>query len=572
FELAKMIREHPRFQKTAMIFISAIHMTESDYLRGYEAGAVDYLSVPVIPELLRAKVRVFAELFRKTRALQELNQELERRVLQRTEALEASSAELRRSEQDRSLALAAGNMGFWAHEVSSGKWFWDEGQSHILGVPHDGISPSLAWLKRAVHPDDFPRLQQVMTALTPEKGTGDIELRFIRPSGEIRWCALAAVASFNEAGAAVRFSGVTTDITERKDTETRQALLAREVDHRAKNALAVVQAIVRLARRDNIDDYVRAIEGRIGALAQTHELLSQARWEGADVLRLVLEELAPYHSENRSRVTATGPTITVLPETAQAVAMTIHELATNAVKHGSLSNDDGRVDIGWRYCDGALSISWVESGGPPVTPPDRKGFGTKIIGSFNGRDRGRVAFDWRPEGLHFDISLLCKVKTSEPAAGLHASFASAPAKKAPAFPPPLPRGETRILLVEDEMLVGIFMHELLNSIGYKATLPVGRLADAMASARSEKFDCAVLDMNLQGEIVYPLADLLRSQQVPFIFLTGYSPKGIDSRFEDVPVLQKPVGQDELEGTLAAVLSGCPPLPPDGAGMEIAVQA
>jgi PleD family two-component response regulator len=101
FELAQMIREHPRFQKTAIIFISAIHLTESDYLRGYEAGAVDYLSVPVIPELLRAKVRVFAELFRKTRDLQQLNDELERRVTERTEALELSSDKLRQSEQGR---------------------------------------------------------------------------------------------------------------------------------------------------------------------------------------------------------------------------------------------------------------------------------------------------------------------------------------------------------------------------------------------------------------------------------------------------------------------------------------
>src|SRR6202012_3175070 len=138
------------------------------------------------------------------------------------------------------------------------------------------------------------------------------------PDAQTKWCHIAAVGSFGEAGDLIRISGVTTDITFRKDAESRQALLAREVDHRAKNALAVVQAIVRLARRDNIEDYVRAIEGRIGALAQTHELLSQARWEGADVMRLVLEELAPYRGENRSRVTATGPSITVLPETAQA--------------------------------------------------------------------------------------------------------------------------------------------------------------------------------------------------------------------------------------------------------------
>src|SRR6202451_3075405 len=108
FELAAMIREHPRFQRTAIIFISAIHLSEADYLRGYEAGAVDYLSVPVVPELLRAKVRVFAELFRQTRQLRQLNEDLESRVAERTDALKTSAGQLRSSEQGRSLALAAG--------------------------------------------------------------------------------------------------------------------------------------------------------------------------------------------------------------------------------------------------------------------------------------------------------------------------------------------------------------------------------------------------------------------------------------------------------------------------------
>src|SRR5580698_5632639 len=136
FELAKMIREHPRFQKTAIIFISAIHLSESDYLRGYEAGAVDYVSVPVVPELLRAKVRVFAELFRKTRDLQKLNDDLERRVAERTEALALSADRLRKSEQGRGLAMVAGNMGSWDFDAVSGSWFWDEGQSRIFGVDH----------------------------------------------------------------------------------------------------------------------------------------------------------------------------------------------------------------------------------------------------------------------------------------------------------------------------------------------------------------------------------------------------------------------------------------------------
>jgi two-component sensor histidine kinase/DNA-binding response OmpR family regulator len=552
FELAKMIREHPRFQKTAIIFVSAIHMTESDYLRGYEAGAVDYLSVPVVPELLRAKVRVFAELFRKTRDLQHLNLELENRVSERTRALEISTLELRRSEQDRSLALAAGNMGSWAFEVSSGKWFWDEGQSQILGVPHDGLSPSLSIVRKAIHPDDFPIFQKVMAELSPEKSNCDIQLRIVRPTGEMRWCSFGAVGTFDESGNASRFSGVTTDITERKEAETRQMLLAREVDHRAKNALAVVQAIVRLARQDNIAEYVKAVEGRIGALAQTHELLSRARWEGADILRLILDELAPYCSEENSRVAAIGPTIIILPETAQSVAMAIHELATNAAKYGSLSCATGRVDVSWTHFEDTLTISWIESGGPLVSPPQTKGFGTKIISSFNGPERGCVTFDWLPEGLHFMLQLPCKANPSETMARAVPPVPSFQIPGESAATGMAWRG-SRVLLVEDEIMVGIFMQELLRDIGFDVTLQL-RLEDAIAFARTETFDFAVLDMNLNGQIVYPLGDLLKAKGVPFLFLTGYSADGIESRFSDIPVLQKPVAEDALKDALAYLAS------------------
>src|SRR5580658_1849716 len=131
FQLAAMIREHPRFRKTAIIFISAIHLTDVDRLRGYEMGAVDYVPVPVIPEVLRAKVRVFAELHRKTRELQSLNAELERRVNERTADLASSNERLVESERRRSLALAAGQMGSWDYDVRNGDWKCDEGQYRI---------------------------------------------------------------------------------------------------------------------------------------------------------------------------------------------------------------------------------------------------------------------------------------------------------------------------------------------------------------------------------------------------------------------------------------------------------
>ena len=538
FELAKMIREHPRFQKTAIIFISAIHLTESDYLRGYEAGAVDYMSVPVVPELLRAKVRVFAELFRKTRDLQQLNNDLEHRVAERTEALAVSGDRLRQSEQRRSLALMAGRMGSWDHDFLAGSWFWDEGQSHVLGVDHATFAPSMEAILPLIHPEDRVRLADAVRALTPARPDSSVEFRIVRPDGETRWCSIAAVAAFDPVGALVRLSGVTTDITDRKEAENRQILLAGEVDHRAKNTLAVVQAIVRLARRDSVEEYSRAIEGRIAALAQTHELLSQSRWEGANIERLVLEEVAPYQGEGAPRVVITGDPLLLRPEQAQIVALALHELATNAAKYGSLSVPDGKVEIAWKLDNTLLTLSWKECGGPTVVRPSKAGFGTKIISSLGANKRDKVAFDWNPAGLKFTLDLRV---ADEVKVGL-------------AVPPQKQVNASRLLLVEDELIVGAFMQDLLETIGYRTTQPIGRLAEAIQAANAERFDGAVLDMNLNGELVYPLAELLTSQKVPFVFVTGYAPRGVDSRFQAVPVLQKPVAEEELASTLKAILA------------------
>src|SRR5438270_2098729 len=158
FELAGMIREHPRFQQTAMIFISAIQVSDIDRLRGYEMGAVDYVPVPVIPEVLRAKVRVFADLYRKTRQLETLNQELERRVAERTGELEASNARLRESEQRRSVALAAGQMGSWDWNITTGECTWDAGQHRIFGAEPGAFALIYANIRPYIHPDDLARI------------------------------------------------------------------------------------------------------------------------------------------------------------------------------------------------------------------------------------------------------------------------------------------------------------------------------------------------------------------------------------------------------------------------------
>jgi PAS domain S-box-containing protein len=220
FELATMIREHPRFERTAIIFVSAVHMTDLDRLRGYEVGAVDYLPVPVVPDLLRAKVRVFADLYRKTRQLERLNAELERRVAERTAALETSTARLRESEQRRSLALAAGHMGSWEWDLASNAQLWDEGQHRIFGTDPARVAPTAEAALALVHDEDRDLLRRLAADAIRQGSAYDAEFRILRPNGEIRWCVIGAAPTLDGAGRPSRFSGVTYDITERKATET----------------------------------------------------------------------------------------------------------------------------------------------------------------------------------------------------------------------------------------------------------------------------------------------------------------------------------------------------------------
>ncbi|MBR1125536.1 PAS domain-containing protein [Bradyrhizobium lablabi] len=405
FELAAMIRDHPRFQKTAMIFISAIQVSDLDRLRGYEMGAVDYVPVPVVPEVLRAKIKVFAELYRKTRQLERLNAELEDRVRARTAELEQSHARLLESEQRRSLAIAAGRMGSWDWDWVNGDWMWDEGQYQILGLDPKTFVATPANIQALLHPDDLEEPRRALAQFQKGAKSYEAEFRIIRPDGQMRWCVGTAAATHDKAGRVVRVSGVTVDITERKHAEERQNLLAREVDHRAKNALALAQSIVRLTRGENVKAYIQSVEGRINALARVHTVLSLSSWQGAEIRRLVDEELAPY-SDGNQIAPLSGPEIQLQPATAQTLALALHELVTNSAKYGALSTQEGRLSINWENETGLLRLVWEETGGPPVETPTSRGFGTQsVIASIESQLGGNAEFDWRREGLLCRLSV-----------------------------------------------------------------------------------------------------------------------------------------------------------------------
>lgn len=200
-------------------------------------------------------------------------------------------------------------------------------------------------------------------------------------------------------------------VLEQKRTlsEAQISILARETEHRGKNLLMNVQAIVRLSQSETTDGLKAVIEGRIEALANVHSLFNKSRWTGADLESLIKQELSPYSRNGQMRTLIDGPNVMLKPDQAETMAVAVHELATNAAKHGALSVTTGQVRVEWSrsaHPDGRLVLRWTEAGGPPVSPPTRKGFGTNVLEAMIlSREGGDVKLTWHAEGLVCEIAL-----------------------------------------------------------------------------------------------------------------------------------------------------------------------
>ena len=225
--------------------------------------------------------------------------------------------------------------------------------------------------------------------------------------GQHRWFLSRALPIRDAEGRVTLWFGTNTDITEQRRADEVRQILAREVDHRAKNALAVVQSLLRLtpARGEEARRFATAVADRVSAMARAHQLLSADRWAGAELKALVQEEMAAYQIGGSSRVQISGPSVRLPPDAAQPISMLLHELATNAAKYGALSAPGGQVQVTWEYdakADGDFRLDWRETGGPPVTSPPSdtpRGFGSKLIEMTVVQLSGRVEFDWKPTGL-----------------------------------------------------------------------------------------------------------------------------------------------------------------------------
>lgn len=340
------------------------------------------------------------------------------------------------------------------------------------------------------------------------------------------------------------------DITERRANEEARLLLAREVDHRAKNALAVVQALVSLTRAPTKEAFVIAVRGRVAALARAHTLLSRNRWEGADLARVITDETAAYQRPGQVRLD--GPSLKLAPDAVQPISLLVHELATNAVKYGALSVEQGRVQVGWRIADNLdLELIWTETGGPGVVKPLNKGFGSTLVSEVTTRQLGgRVDAAWNADGLALTVSL--PPRNYRLATGPDATAARKRGEVGPGTGPG--DGGGLILIVEDEVLVAMELTDGLRQLGWDVLGPAATADEALTLlAGSRQPDAAILDINLAGKLVFPLAELLRARNIPFVFCTGYEEIGGDGRYRDTPVVRKPVNLGQLGDELRKVL-------------------
>ena len=281
---------------------------------------------------------------------------------------------------------------------------WNKGAERIFGyTAEEAIGQPITF----IIPED--RLDEERTILTRIRRGERIEhYETVRrhKHGSLIVVSLSVSPVRNAEGKVIGASKIARDITEQKRSQEQIATLAGEAEHRSRNLLAIVQATVHLPQSETPTGLKQAIEGRIQALANVQSLFVQSRWVGAELSTIAAQELAPYLEAKGARVRLDGPQLLLEPSTAQAIAIVLHELATNAVKYGALSVPDGQVVLAWSHAaDRILTLRWIETGGPPIKEPARQGFGGRVIARMISDLRGKTHFDWRPEGLVCEIAL-----------------------------------------------------------------------------------------------------------------------------------------------------------------------
>jgi PAS domain S-box-containing protein len=308
------------------------------------------------------------------------------------------------------LARRAARVGEFTYKVAAGTMRFAPTSIAAFGSDSTVEITAQQWLSR-IHPDDAQSIRaEHIRAFKERRRELVSEFRVVRSGGEAVWLEARSLITYNSAGRAERLTGIYIDVTERRKAEDHKSLLIAELDHRVKNTLATVNAVVSHTRQGSrsVPDFTAALEGRLRSMAATHELLSAGRWSGISLAKIVRGELRPFANGNNIEIQ--GPEVVLRAEAGQAMAMVLQELATNAAKYGALSNEKGRVSVQWeRRLNGqspSLVLDWDEIDGPPIIAPGTPSYGTSTIRDLIPYEfGGRVDLMFAREGVRCRLEL-----------------------------------------------------------------------------------------------------------------------------------------------------------------------
>ena len=521
FELAELMRGTERTRRVPIIFLTAVGTDERRRFRGYESGAIDYLFKPVDPHILRHKVAIFVELFQ------------QRQELARERDSHATALARIQAHADNS-PLAIVELDADQHILT-----WSKGAERLFGWRAAEVAgfrvTDVKWLN-GEECADFGRLIADMADGTVPRATRT--LRFQTAEGLPIDCECYGSVLRDNGGHLLSISLQLLDVTERRRAEETQKLLIGELNHRVKNTLASVQAIATQTLRHSSgpSDFAPTFIGRIHALASAHSLLSGATWQAARLGDLVEGQMS-IGAIDEDRFEASGPEIDLRPEPALHLALVLHELVTNAHKYGALSVPGGHVQLQWQLVEDQLVIDWRERGGPPVSAPSRRGFGTALIERSLRSDGGSAQPHYTDEGMGWTLTLPynCGASLHKKAKSVHREPSHSTASAQPAA---RLQGQ-RILLIEDEPLVAFELAAVLEDARATVIGPIATVEEALYAIARTDCDMALLDGNLQGKAVDDIAHALRTRNRPFLFVSGYGREHLPAAFGDVPVIEKP---------------------------------
>lgn len=447
------------------------------------------------------------------------------------------------------LLVATSQIGIWDLDVITGVAQRNAQHDKIFGYEPMLDEWSSDIFLSHVLADDRERVGLLLSTAVAADKEWSFETSIIRADGEKRWISAKGRPKFNAAGEMTSLIGHLIDITDTKRQEERLTLLTGELNHRMSNTVAIVRSMIRLTanRAGTVDQFAEVLGGRLEALTQANRLLMAKDADRVSVGAIIAAGLEAF-GEWKDRVSVEGDKDIVFDgETSEAFALIFHELLTNAIKHGALSNATGRVRITVlpRAARRSAVVDWVELGGPAVSVADGQGFGTKILENAL-RGHGQVTSRFAASGLSCQITV---------GADIGAGADNSASGTDPSICPNAVMALTgaRVLLVEDEPVIGMDLAMILSDFGAIVDGPHATVEAAMERLESVP-DVALLDINLRKTTTEGLAVHLREIGVPFVVLSGATGATLPAAYEGAPLVEKPCRDKELAQKLAEVLS------------------